>query len=100
MTGWTRQLPALRHSDPIIRGSFQNASWEMLRAFQPESRFNDLDDWNSRRWRRTLVVSANGSAHAMAMRRRWTAPFWRRGHDAARFVSASGEPTDARSRRE
>jgi putative transposase len=24
----------------------QDASWEMLRAFQPESRFNDLDDWN------------------------------------------------------
>jgi len=24
---------------------FNNASWEMLRAFQPESRFNDLDDW-------------------------------------------------------
>ena len=25
---------------------FNNASWEMLRAFQPQSRFNDLDDWN------------------------------------------------------
>lgn len=24
---------------------FNNASWEMLRAFQPESKFNDLDDW-------------------------------------------------------
>jgi len=24
---------------------FNNRSWEMLRAFQPESRFNDLDDW-------------------------------------------------------
>jgi indolepyruvate decarboxylase len=24
---------------------FNNASWEMLRAFQPESRFNDLSDW-------------------------------------------------------
>jgi len=25
---------------------FNNASWEMLRAFQPESRFNDLSDWH------------------------------------------------------
>jgi indolepyruvate decarboxylase len=25
---------------------FNNASWEMLRTFQPESRFNDLDDWH------------------------------------------------------
>lgn len=25
---------------------FNNASWEMLRAFQPESKFNSLDEWN------------------------------------------------------
>jgi indolepyruvate decarboxylase len=25
---------------------FNNASWEMLRAFQPESAFNDLDRWD------------------------------------------------------
>ena len=31
--------------DPIVV-LFNNASWEMLRAFQPESHFNDLDDWN------------------------------------------------------
>ena len=24
---------------------FNNAGWEMLRTFQPESAFNDLDDW-------------------------------------------------------
>ena len=30
--------------DPIVI-VFNNASWEMLRVFQPESRFNDLDDW-------------------------------------------------------
>jgi indolepyruvate decarboxylase len=30
--------------DPIVL-VFNNASWEMLRVFQPESRFNDLDDW-------------------------------------------------------
>jgi indolepyruvate decarboxylase len=31
--------------DPIVV-LFNNASWEMLRAFQPESKFNDLDEWN------------------------------------------------------
>jgi indolepyruvate decarboxylase len=30
--------------DPIVV-VFNNTSWEMLRVFQPESRFNDLDDW-------------------------------------------------------
>jgi indolepyruvate decarboxylase len=30
--------------DPICV-VFNNASWEMLRVFQPESAFNDLDDW-------------------------------------------------------
>jgi indolepyruvate decarboxylase len=30
--------------DPIVI-VFNNASWEMLRVFQPESQFNDLDDW-------------------------------------------------------
>ncbi len=30
--------------DPIVI-VFNNASWEMLRVFQPESQFNNLDDW-------------------------------------------------------
>ena len=30
--------------DPVVV-VFNNASWEMLRVFQPESRFNNLDDW-------------------------------------------------------
>ena len=30
--------------DPIVI-VFNNASWEMLRVFQPESGFNNLDDW-------------------------------------------------------
>ena len=30
--------------DPIVI-VFNNQSWEMLRVFQPESRFNNLDDW-------------------------------------------------------
>jgi indolepyruvate decarboxylase len=31
--------------DPIVI-VFNNTSWEMLRVFQPESGFNDLDDWH------------------------------------------------------
>ncbi len=44
MTGF--ELGNCRHYgwDPIVL-VFNNTSWEMLRVFQPESRFNDLDDW-------------------------------------------------------
>jgi indolepyruvate decarboxylase len=44
MTGW--ELGNCRRYDwnPIVI-VFNNASWEMLRVFQPESTFNDLDDW-------------------------------------------------------
>ena len=44
MTGW--ELGNCRRNgwDPIVV-VFNNASWEMLRTFQPGSRFNDLDDW-------------------------------------------------------
>ena len=31
--------------DPLVI-VFNTASWEMLRTFQPESAFNDLDEWN------------------------------------------------------
>jgi indolepyruvate decarboxylase len=31
--------------DPIVL-LFNNSGWEMLRAFQPRSRFNDLDTWD------------------------------------------------------
>ena len=44
MTGF--ELGNCRHYgwDPICV-VFNNQSWEMLRVFQPESRFNDLSDW-------------------------------------------------------
>ena len=45
MTGW--ELGNCRRNgwDPLVL-VFNNQSWEMLRAFQPESAFNDLDDWH------------------------------------------------------
>lgn len=45
MTGW--ELGNCRRFgwDPIVI-VLNNASWEMLRTFQPESAFNNLDDWH------------------------------------------------------
>ena len=45
MTGWELGNCRRYGLDPIVV-LFNNASWEMLRAFQPESRFNDLAEWN------------------------------------------------------
>lgn len=45
MTGWELGNCARYGFDPIVL-VFNNASWEMLRAFQPTSRFNDLDTWD------------------------------------------------------
>ena len=44
MTGWELGNCRRYGFDPIVI-VFNNQSWEMLRTFQPESRFNDLDDW-------------------------------------------------------
>jgi indolepyruvate decarboxylase len=45
MTGWELGNCRRFGFDPIVI-VFNNRSWEMLRTFQPESKFNDLDDWN------------------------------------------------------
>ena len=44
MTGWELGNCRRYGWDPIVL-VFNNASWEMLRTFQPESGFNDLDHW-------------------------------------------------------
>jgi indolepyruvate decarboxylase len=44
MTGWELGNCRRYGLDPIVV-VFNNRSWEMLRVFQPESKFNDLDDW-------------------------------------------------------
>ena len=44
MTGWELGNCRRYGWDPIVV-VFNNASWEMLRTFQPESAFNDLSDW-------------------------------------------------------
>jgi len=45
MTGWELGNCRRYGLDPIVI-LFNNQSWEMLRVFQPESAFNDLDDWH------------------------------------------------------
>ena len=80
MTGW-ELLNCQRYGwDPIVL-VFNNCSWEMLRAFQPESRFNDLDELNFSDIARTLggdgyrvstrAELAEGLATAVATRGRF-----------------------------
>jgi indolepyruvate decarboxylase len=45
MTGWELGNCRRYGLDPVVV-LFNNCSWEMLRVFQPESRFNNLDDWH------------------------------------------------------
>lgn len=45
MTGWELGNCRRYNLDPIVV-VFNNCSWEMLRVFQPESKFNNLSDWN------------------------------------------------------
>ncbi len=44
MTGWELGNCRRYGWDPLVI-VFNNCSWEMLRTFQPDSGFNDLDDW-------------------------------------------------------
>jgi indolepyruvate decarboxylase len=44
MTGWELGNCQRYGLDPIVV-VFNNCSWEMLRAFQPQSGFCDLSDW-------------------------------------------------------
>jgi indolepyruvate decarboxylase len=65
MTGWELGNCRRYGLDPIVV-LFNNASWEMLRAFQPESRFNDLDDWNFA----AMAASLGGHGERVKTRRK------------------------------
>jgi indolepyruvate decarboxylase len=45
MTGWELGNARRYGWDPIVL-VFNNASWEMLHAFEPDARFNALDGWD------------------------------------------------------
>ncbi len=64
MTGWEIGNCRRYGLDPIVV-LFNNCSWEMLRVFQPESRFNDLDDWHFA----DIATSIGGAGERVATRR-------------------------------
>ena len=63
MTGWELGN-AHRHGwDPIVL-VLNNASWEMLRAFQPAARFNDLETWDYA----SMAAGMGGDGHVVRTR--------------------------------
>src|SRR5207237_9684499 len=64
MTGWELGNCRRYGLDPIVV-RVVNASWERLRAFQPESRCNDLEDWHFA----TIAASLGGHGERVTTRR-------------------------------
>ncbi len=64
MTGWELGNCSRYGWDPIVL-VFNNSSWEMLRAFQPCSGFNDLSDWRFA----DLADALGGEGHRVSTRR-------------------------------
>jgi len=63
MTGWELGNAARCGCDPIVL-VFNNASWEMLRAFEPAARFNDLGRWDFA----SMAAGMGGDGHAVTTR--------------------------------
>ena len=61
MTGWELGNAARCGCDPIVL-VFNNASWEMLRTFAPDAKFNDLDRWDFA----SMAAGMGGDGHAVA----------------------------------
>jgi indolepyruvate decarboxylase len=64
MTGWEIGNCRRYGFAPIVV-LFNNRSWEMLRVFQPESAFNDLDDWQFA----DMAASMGGAGERVSTRR-------------------------------
>ena len=67
MTGWELGNCRRYGLDPIVI-LFNNTSWEMLRVFQPESKFNNLDDWHFA----DIASSLGGHGERVSTRRQLT----------------------------
>ncbi|MFO1331036.1 MAG: indolepyruvate/phenylpyruvate decarboxylase [Rubrivivax sp.] len=63
MTGWELGNARRWGWDPIVI-VFNNASWEMLRAFQPQSAFNDLGVWDFA----SMAAGMGGDGHRVTTR--------------------------------
>ena len=91
MTGWELGNCARYGLDPIVV-LFNNTSWEMLRVFQPESKFNDLSDWHF-----ADIASSLGGHGVRVTTRRRIGHALRSGGQAARAILA--DRGDAAARR-
>jgi indolepyruvate decarboxylase len=63
MTGWELGNARRLGVDPIVL-VFNNASWEMLRTFEPSARFNDLGRWDFA----SMAAGMGGDGHAVTTR--------------------------------
>ncbi|MDP1901464.1 MAG: indolepyruvate/phenylpyruvate decarboxylase [Rubrivivax sp.] len=63
MTGWELGNARRCGCDPIVL-VFNNASWEMLRTFEPGAHFNDLDRWDFA----AMAAGMGGDGHAVNTR--------------------------------
>jgi len=61
MTGWELGNASRCGCDPIVL-VFNNASWEMLRTFEPAARFNDLGRWDFA----SMAAGMGGDGHAVS----------------------------------
>ena len=63
MTGWELGNAGRLGLDPIVP-VFNNAGWEMLRAFEPGQHFNELARWNFA----SMAAGMGGDGHAVHTR--------------------------------
>ena len=63
MTGWELGNASRAGCDPVVI-VFNNASWEMLRAFTPDAGFNALPPWDFA----AMAAGMGGDGHAVATR--------------------------------
>ena len=61
MTGWELGNASRCSCDPIVL-VFNNASWEMLRTFEPAARFNDLGRWDFA----SMAAGMGGDGHGVS----------------------------------
>jgi indolepyruvate decarboxylase len=80
MTGWELGNARRLGCDPIVL-VFNNASWEMLRTFEPAAHFNDLGRWDFA----SMAAGMGGDGHAVGTRAELTAALARAHATRGRF---------------
>ena len=80
MTGWELGNAGRAGCDPVVI-VFNNASWEMLRAFTPDAGFNALPPWDFA----AMAAGMGGDGHAVTTRTRLHAALERAWSTRGRF---------------